>query len=376
MNKKSKINYNNIFYGAFVIATIGVVIMLILITQMRNQIGPLNEQIGLLEAREQDLLNQRAELTNQLDSLRDELVVLEKDYEELQERMTSTVSTTQEELQSFKTEIEESMEWFKVNSNISDIYEYKGIRSMIRGKCVDFDGDRCRVKLACFPLVHGIIKRFTYREDEKVFAKEDKLQSLTEFVQNKGGDCEDYSLVVSAELNYVHDYCNGVGAEYIEYEVADYEMGGEYLVDFGGEWYLYGFGRYLLPKDYSYHYIVCGNFPSELDPNYVGEEEYAGHCAIAFTDRYLDASDNVYDVLKNSIIVEPQSGMLIDDLRSPWYLSVPKNGMQSVYFSPDIYMVISENDLYIYRDIEGLSFWQGYADFIPKIEEMESQLIS
>jgi len=255
------------------------------------------------------------------------------------------------------------MAWFKNNSNIAFHKEYDDIAEDLIDYCVSTGTGYCKITLSCLPFVNLNRNGIIYRNDEETSLKVDALQSLNQIYKNKGGDCEDISLLAIAELNYIMSYCEEEGRDkphfiahvptfssytkYIDWKRSD-DIGGFYYVTKEMDWGYYNVDEFKISKDYKYYYTVCGLFYEESE-NYIGIiktflGDYilqdAGHCLLAFTTLPIESVDDIKKALEDSILVEPQTGMKYSQ-DTPKLLD-SETSYGDVYIS----QVIVENDLY------------------------------
>jgi len=290
------------------------------------------------------------------------------------DEINRNITNTVDRLEVFKQDVIDTTKWFKDNSNIAGLKEYDIDRSVFEERCLIIDKQTCKIKLGCPSLVFETVNYFSYKIDNETSKKTDYMQDLSSFYRNKGGDCEDYSIAVSASLNYIQDYCAKYGAPNFLFEAITKNIGTTYYIDKTESWFYKDASRYEIPSDYTYHYIVCGDFPSGVDPNIKDGQNYSGHCILAFTNIPITGSANIRDSLKDSILVEPQSGFLVYDLRFEDSMIVPYDGYTYYDMRNLIYSVITDNDYYIFKRYGNEAYWTGYKDFLPLIDTLEKSL--
>jgi len=93
-----------------------------------------------------------------------------------------------------KNSIETSISWFKDNSYIHNLNVQEKLN-----KCIN----DCNINLNCIGTVNRTELFITYKEDILYTGKNNHLTSIDEFINNKGGDCEDFALFFKAEYNYL-----------------------------------------------------------------------------------------------------------------------------------------------------------------------------
>lgn len=378
--------------------TIGILIIILLGTQLYS----MNTKITELNNQQQILSNQLNSANSQITKQAQTIGSLEKSYNEALENIKTKkenienieneLDTTKEsleqtetkitdiktELDSFETQVYESLNWFKQNTDIKELSEYEDIRKYIRSRCIQEYENSCNLKLACLSHINNKIHGFKYKIDEETSSSKDKLQNLTQFAISKGGDCEDYSLLVAAEINYAKDYCISEGLD--EFSVESVKHTGDndiwYAIDNFNKWGYTGSVSYDISTDYRFHYIVCGNYPTEADPNLDTKGEVSGHCAIAFVKQKLTTTQNISNIFSDMIIFEPQSGFLtFNNKIKPISMHIPADGLKEMPFRYYIWAIIAPDDYYIYKQYNNPYLeWKGYNDFIPEIEYLKKQI--
>ena len=277
-------------------------------------------------------------------------------------------------LEAFKQDIADTTKWFKDNSNIAGLKEYDVDRTAFDERCLVIEKDSCRIKLGCPSWIFKTMDFFSYKIDNETSNKSDYLQDLSSFYRKKGGDCEDYSLAVGASINFMEDACKKRGYPKYFFEAITDSVGSIAFIDNIEDWRYIDATVYELPKDYTYHYTVCGDFPSGIDPNTKEGANYSGHCVLAFTNAPITGSAGIRDSLKDSILVEPQSGWLVYDLRFEDSMIVPYDGYTYYDMRNLIYSVITDSDYYIFKRYGSEAYWMGYSDFLPMIDTLEKSL--
>jgi hypothetical protein len=327
----------------------------------------------MLEEREL-LISQITSANETIETQTEEISLLNQQVSNLSSEL-NTVDTKIEDtkalLNDFESDLQESTNWFKENSNIGNFFEYRSLSSQVK-KCSRINGDECHIKLVCLDLIHEKYKEFTYAYDDYTSHQTDKLQSLAEFYENERGDCEDFSLLVKAEINYLKDNCRDGGADGFLFETAVINPGSLYYVDFKEEWMINHASSFMIPQTHENVYVVCGNYPATADPNQIAASGVFGHCALGFTDKTIDSSSDVYTALVNSIIVEPQTGFLTFDQREKNLFPVPEKGNDVSSWKHFVWAVITDEDYYLY-DRENF-LWRGYDDFLPILDSLRAEL--
>jgi len=295
--------------------------------------------------------------------------------------LAGSINKTREELVLFERSLNESSAWFKLNSNIQNFSEYRKYFFQLEFSCIQLSGDYCYVKLACLPVVNDIYSDFSYKTDEDTSKKGDKLQSLSEFYINKGGDCEDYSLAAKAEINYLISLAKTRGCNTVRFEAA--ETAGEgnvYAVDVPQTWGYKNAKAFLFPVEYTDPFVLCGTFPIDLNAQ-SGQYALGGHCLLAFSKIAPATSEKLHDAISDAILVEPQTGFYYTSTKNDTVFYKPANGEKiskaTLYSKPSFWAAITDDDYYLYTEQDGgLSRWQGYKDLYEKTEQSIAQLVA
>lgn len=307
-----------------------------------------------------------ASLKTNLQNLNETYSKLSQAYNVLKKEVDSTI----EKIEFYEQELQESMEWFKNNSILDKSEEQSRIRDYLKRTCLKKENDKCYIKLGCFYLINLNELGFEYKKDVKTTGEEDKLQSLSEFIENEGGDCEDYSLFYKAEYNYLLEQCGETSSSNIILDAwtTSLERGDMYWLDFDSVWYINYASGVTLKQTYIYPNVVCGNF---YDLN---TGEISGHCAIAFTKDKIESKQDIEE-LDGAPIIEPQNGGYMGVINyepSNIYLLTKHN-----YNNPPesyIYEVITDNDLFLFSGEH--EEWLSYSIFDQELHSKKEELLN
>ena len=358
-------------------------------TNLSVRIAELEGRLTVLDSQKDALIAQVAQLASERDSARAEvedanaaILALNSTVSRQSGKIESLVldiNSTKKSLDDFERQINESAEWFKNNSNITAVRQFREMQNQLDAFCIDVYGDTCRVKLSCPRLVNHEYSQFEYIADSSLFGKADKLQSLQEFADNRGGDCEDYSLAVKAELNFLVQKCNGRGLNKIQFEPVVVEQGQRYTIkndiysDPPVTWYYDNTKGLQLPLDYSNYHIVCGTFAVGTSIN--GTTVLGGHCLLGFSKTKIANSSDIYPAISDSYFVEPQNGYAID---TTGYVKPQSGQSYPADFrstTASIWAIITGDDFYIYsQQDDGTWRWRGYKDIFGQTEEIRASL--
>ncbi|MCX8202565.1 MAG: hypothetical protein N3G74_02045 [Candidatus Micrarchaeota archaeon] len=274
--------------------------------------------------------------------------LLSKEYQNLKEEATTLLIS----LDKYAARINESMSWFSKNSNIDNIDSSlkTSLEDDLKTECYKINFDECTIKTACLLLVNDEFYGLKYISDTSLYGKTDKLSSLNEFLSNRGGDCEDYSLFYKAEINHILDKCRGKKIIIESYIPID--NGKRYFINKRDTWYIRDAEAKPLKDGNIYPYVVC----------YL-TEPYLGHCVVAFSKHKINESSQI-NLLEGAELVEPQDGSYLGEIGRTVRLPIKPDQLN------ELMIVISDNDLYSY-DEDG---WTGYQDFFSKIKAMKTEL--
>lgn len=321
----------------------------------------------------------KADAENRIDVLRQKRRALEEKYEKLNQsyrELNNTLTSlkgqlepTIEKIEVYQEEINESMFWFRKNSILKEEEEQKIATNYLgmNDNCYRMLGGTCYIKTGCVELINSEYLDIEYLNDTEVTGKEDKLQSLNEFLENEGGDCEDYSLFYKAELNYLLEgQCKNDSLE-IVIEAWNSSQTGKYWLDYEHEWYFDDAKGIRLKEGYTKPNVICGKM---YDPQ-IGN--ISGHCVIAFTNKKITQKEDIEN-LKQAPMVEPQDGKylgLISNRSSGVYILSENN-----YEEPPqsyIYSVITDNDMFLFSFEYGK--WLSYSSFFNELKEKKEKLL-
>lgn len=321
--------------------------------------------IELANSRIEELEGNIESLEKFKSSLEIEKGQLEKSYEDLKEEVDEII----EKIETYKNELEKSMEWFKDNSILNEgDSRQKRVINYLDSECLIGKSNTCYIKTGCFWLVNSEKLNYKYKKDIYTSEEEDKLQSLVDFISNKGGDCEDYSLFYKAELNSIIERCEDGGYSNIVIEswIETEKPSGKYWLDKDKDWYLEDVTGIILDEGFIYPNVVCGNiYDLNLD-------EISPHCIIALTKNKIESIKDMNKLMKAPLF-EPQSGMyigLIDDISSDIGLVTKQN---YDYLDSFIDTVITDNDYFLFSESE--EEWLSYSIFSEELYDKKMELL-
>jgi hypothetical protein len=307
-----------------------------------------------------ELQSSYLEQINYINNLSRDKNQLSTDYNQLNKDYTSLLN----EINAFKIEITESMDWFKNNSTIYNLSDSIRLKSHLE-TCVSCDEDTCLIKTACINWFVNERKFYLKYEDDNIISnKEDKLQSLNSFLLNEAGDCEDYSLLFAAEIRYLIDYVvlEKEKIPIIE-AIVEANTNSEYQIT-SSWYYAEGIKAYPLDRGYIYPNVACGTL---YDPQ---TNEYNGHCVIMITNKDINQVSDLSSLGK-IYLIEPQFGDFIDFAKYEGVLKTTKEDHSIID------MLITKKDLYMHesRFYNNTNYtssnWYGYEMFLNEINNIK-----
>jgi len=314
------------------------------------------EEINRLIEENKRILDALNERENEIDALKKEYENLSIEYAELNRDAEEMLGTIDE----YKKDIEASMEWFEMNSNINminDSFAREKLKGLLQSRCIEKNDDLCIINTGCIYLVNSEYFDAEYINDTSIYEEEDKLQSLDEFLMHRGGDCEDFSLFYRAELAFLIEKCGGREVVLDSWQPVEHEK--RFWLDAGHNWYLrYADGMFL--KGYKYPYVVCGMLYDSVN------EEKGGHCMIALAKEEINGVDDI-ELLNGGVLIEPQDGRFVDYIGNKTILVADEEDFDAPYY---IYEVIIDNDLLFFRDE-----WLGFALFDERLDSIKERFI-
>ena len=249
--------------------------------------------------------------------------------------------------------INSSMAWFRDNAYMPANYSWTTDIFMSRGMsdCTD----KGTLNLACVSyLMENTAFSIHYRDDAGL----DHLQGVKETIRLGWGDCEDYSLIFKAILNSAR--AKNASLHIVAWQPA---ASGEYRIypkeipgESGGTYWVYSNAKGADMGAPSHAYVICYSVDAA-----------SGHCTVALSDVDVQSSSQVPLLEGASYAFEPQSGRYLGKLGETLSICTGSGCKQQ---GDKIWLVISDNDLYMYGD----SGWQGYSDYLAKVEMAKSKL--
>ncbi|MBW2967091.1 hypothetical protein KY362_01250 [Candidatus Woesearchaeota archaeon] len=309
---------------------------------------------------------QRASLQTELGLLQQGYSVLEQDYSELNQSyselgaahatldesfkdLRSEVDETIGKIREYERDIKTSMDWFNENSEL----DHDNAKTYLNIDCVAEEDAGCFIKTGCPWLVNHEKLGLSYKSDVYTSGETDKLQSLSEFVDSDGGDCEDYALFYKAEWNYMMSKCKSEDIFVESWVHADL---GRHWLDWDKDWYLDNARTVRIQVRYPN--VVCGSI---YDFKLGG---VSGHCVIAFTDSPIEDVGDM-DLLDEAVLIEPQNGMYMGRINSDSGINLIMDGEPTTKYASYIFVVITDSDYFSYSEAD--KEWQSYSAFLGSL---------
>ena len=362
------------------IIAILVVVLLITIIVFASSRGNLKKEIEVLKLRINEKEEQLKGLGNNLKEVEKEKRTIEGEAERLEtekDKLSENYDSLRVEAYNILSEVEifegriiDSLEWFNTNSNVDNILDYSGVQTDLHKSCIHLENRECQIKLSCIPFINEEKNGFGYLNDTD--SGKDFMQDLKSIYENKGGDCEDISLLTNAEINYLKDECNRQKEDYQHLVFIGYEEAK------GQKHFLENHEEYFIKdtKDYKFelkhHYIVCGNLPLKpWETKTIPKESWliGGHCLLAFSDIALETG--IKESMNQALLIEPQTGEIMFDMRRNKVIQIPEDEYVEGSF---IYLIFDEDNMYLF-DLFGQEYkWVSYSELLSRLVESKISL--
>lgn len=310
------------------------------VVKSNNSITALNATIAELNQTNSSLDANLLELKGKYESLSSSNSDLTQSYSQLKSEALGTIS----KIDAYESEIQKALEWFKENSVLSSL-EINALVNL-KSNCKEIVSQNCEINLGCFNLVNSEFVNYKYKSDLSALNIDDKLLSLSEFVKNGGGDCEDYTLFFKAEYNSLLNSCEKkvpVLFGWVE------SKGSTFWANSSNTWYLPNAEKKYLNKENIFPVGVCGPM---FDPN---TNKVNGHCVLAFANKPILSFSDISTLL-SAELVEPQSGEYLGFVGKDSGIFLVTDFAKSTSF---IDTLITDNDLFLYRE----GAWNNYSEF-------------
>jgi hypothetical protein len=260
-------------------------------------------------------------------------------YEQLQAERQQ-VENTLRAIDEYHAEIQKRMAWFKENAMLkatpfpkSDPRNTESMKREIALNCARTNGGVCTIDMGCIARLNTDLLGIRYISDDERKVRErwdvaDRLHSTDEMLIDGGGDCDDYSIFVKAEVNYLKTACGaaqpriegwsrGPGrydSEYSNFSAAQPQKSDTAV-------------PHPLAATSIYPNMVCGTFDGGA----------SGHCMLAFTAKPVRTAGDI-DNLDHAELIEPQTGEAKGRI----------NDNYNVRLEKEIWVVASDDNLIFY----------------------------
>ncbi len=303
--------------------------------QCRNELNTTKQALLILNNQYNKLFYNYTKLQAENENLTTEKTTLEaavKEREARIENLSQQINTVLNEITGMEEEINESFAWFKQNSAVSQYV------TKLMVKCVD---DR-KLNAACIPAYLRENGYFTYKSD-----KGDTLYSIKAMLKSKGGDCEDYALLMKAYINTFTPYIDSI----VMWKSCE---GCKLTV------YKEGHTTYYLPNAQKFTvakpkhvYVVC--YTENTTP-------LSGHCINAL-------SDALAPNISGATLLEPQTGEYLGKIGVDLGLCEPN--MEDCKHTPgNIWLIIDDKQIYTFRN----NRWESYSFYYSKLDTIAHEL--
>ncbi|MBN1175273.1 hypothetical protein JXA48_01380 [Candidatus Woesearchaeota archaeon] len=361
---KSKSTISFDLFMVFVILFLCVfAFLMVKINSLNQTIDSYKYELSTLENKFSSLNDSYAVLNSQKLNLETNLADAKNDYDGLKKESADIIGA----INTYQTEIQNALSWYKKNSVLGQSKTEERIKSRLDSYCFEIKQNTCEIKLGCFYLLNSEYFDLSYHYDNETYSKEDKLSSLTEFLDNNGGDCEDYSLFYKAEYNYVLSQCEGKSVVLKGWTLPNDDSDTrKYWLNNARTWYLDDVALVTI-ENFTYPNIVCGALYDPVLGN------VAGRCMLAFTEKPILSSSDLDD-LDGAFLIEPQDGSFrgnINQINSNVFLLTNKTYTDDSILSW-IDSVISDSDYYLFS--RTYASWLTYDSFDKQLQEQKIKI--
>ncbi|MFA5931295.1 MAG: hypothetical protein WC821_03205 [archaeon] len=326
------------------------------VAQSEKEIYLLNNEVSKLTLQSFDLNSKLIELQSKYSSLSSSNAALDKSYLELKQEAQGTIS----KIMDYESSIKSSLAWFQTNSVFSSFQ--KNVLLNLKSSCLE-KSSSCEINLGCFFLVNKEFVKYSYKTDITTSNSEDKLQSLEDFMKNKGGDCEDFSLFFKAEFNSLVRSCASKPVKLFAWVE---KKGSRFWANYSNTWYMDDATKKYFDVNNIFPTVVCG---SMLD---LMSGKINGHCVIAFSEKEILSSSDISS-LESAELIEPQSGKYLGYVgnESGIFLITSPSATNSY-----INILITNNDLFLYSNGKWNSYGSFGSELLLRKSALENLLIN
>ncbi len=337
------------------------------LTVLQLKINEKEEQLKSLGNNLKEIEKEKRNIEGETERLETEKEQLSENYDSLRVEAYNILAETE----MFEGRITDSLNWFNTNSNIDNVLTYSRVQIGLRKYCIHIENNECQIKLSCIPFINEEKNSIKYLNDSEL-GKEDFMQDLNSIYENKGGDCEDLSLLTNAEINYLKTECNQQKEDYQHITFIGYEpaKGQKHFIENREEYFIKDSRDYKF--ELKHNYIICGNLPLKpWETKAIPKEswEISGHCLLAFSDIALE--EGIKKSINSALLIEPQSGEVMFDMRRDKVIQIPENEYIEGSF---IYLVFNEKNMYLFDLFEQEYKWVNYEELLTKLVNSKNSL--
>jgi hypothetical protein len=323
----------------------------IFVSNSSNTISSLNNAIFDLTKTNSNLTNSLIDLNIKYTLLSSKTDSLESSYADLKKESDLTIA----KIEDYQTQIQSSLDWFNLNSTLGETHE--NILLNLKSSCKKETSKNCQINLDCFSLVNSKFINYKYKDDLATSDSLDKLQSIEDFIKNKGGDCEDFSLFFKAEYNSLVDSCNGKKPNLFAWVE---KKNSTFWSNFENTWYMDNATIKYLDSNNIFPVVVCGSIYD------LQTDKINGHCVLAFVSKKIIYAEDIF-ILNFAELVEPQTGKYLGFVGSDsGIFLVSDNSFVDSYIDT----LITDEDFFIYKNNE----WVNYAKFGVELSNDKNSL--
>ena len=327
------------------------------IALMQSDYSALSSKYSISQQELSDTGAQLSQANASLSQAQAQLLQTEQALNESRESLAGQqqrVDALNQEFSTLESTINSSIAWFRDNAYMPANYTWT--TDIFMSRVVPDCADGGALNLACISyLMENTAFSIHYRSDS-VSGSADHLQGVKETIGLGWGDCEDYSLIFKAILNSVRQKNASLRlvawqpAETGEFRIYPKATPGE-----TGPYWAYTNAAGVDMGSPSQAYVACYTVDAA-----------SGHCIVALSGNNVAESTQV-PLLSGAYLFEPQSGRYLGKIGESLQMC---GGSGCKSETGKIWLVISDNDLYIYGD----NGWQGYADYLSRVSEERASL--
>ncbi|MEM3399702.1 MAG: hypothetical protein QXP42_02630 [Candidatus Micrarchaeia archaeon] len=319
-------------------------------SRLNGKLAERDAQLSILKRDMESLSSEYNRTKEELSVCESELFAAKREINETKSRLTETKSEFQNllaELLGIEESVNSSIQWFRDNSVFTP--SMQSLRTSISSRCVQDS----KLNLACIPYVLEKYRNFRYVSEEP-----DRLYPLEEML-NRGGDCEDFSLLLKAFLNTMKQ--SGANLKVEAWKEDPHSTYTIYETDVGYVYYDNAIPHSLGYLNSIYPIVIC--YTTVYAPP-ISE----GHCIVALAEKEPSSVQQLYG-LEGAETFEPQTGEYKG--RIGWDFFICHEGDRECERTINgITFVITNSDLFTFTDGE----WKSYSMYQDRLVALEERL--